>query len=118
VSDVREFICHPCAQKWRDTYTFWRGYLSACPLCGRQCEAICDTQVFADQKEMKGLFDGPLFEVDGEHPERTEGDLEAERDTIHDEIAEALGAVEADISDIGDSDADADLEGADSGEGF
>jgi len=82
-------------------------------------QAFCDTQEFADQKEWKGFYDAPLFDFDGEHLDKTEADLESERDVIHDEIAEALGAVEADASDEdsdGDEDADADA-GAES-DGF
>ena len=67
---------------------------------------------------MAGLYDGPLFNFDDKDLEKTEADLEAERDVIHDEIAEALGAVEADTSDISDCDSDAESDGDDSGEGF
>jgi hypothetical protein len=118
MSSTREFICYPCGQLWHDEYTFWRGYLSPCPLCGEQCQAVCDTQVFADQQEMAGFYEAPLFDFREKTPEKTEADLEAERDLIHDEIVEALGAVEADMSDVDDSEADTDSEGAENGEGF
>jgi hypothetical protein len=65
---------------------------------------------------MEGLYDGPLFGFEVEDYEKTEADLEAERDLIHDEIAEALGAVECETYDA-DEDSDAD-EDADSGDGF
>jgi hypothetical protein len=73
--------------------------------------------VYADQQEMAGLYDGPLFNFDDEELEKTEADLEAERDLIHDEIAEALGAVEADVSD-GDSDGDEDADAGNGSDGF
>jgi hypothetical protein len=78
---------------------------------------VGDTEVFADQEEMRGVFiDGPIFDFDTEGDERTEEDLEAERDLIHDEIAEAVGAVESDASDE-DADADEDADGDGSGDG-
>jgi hypothetical protein len=46
------------------------------------------------------------------------GNLEAERDLIHDEIAEALGAVEADTSDIDDGGADAEADTDEGGGDF
>lgn len=67
---------------------------------------------------MDGLYDGPLFDFEVDNYEKAEADLEAERDVIHDEIAEALGTVEADTSDINGCDADAESDGDDSGEGF
>lgn len=118
MSGVQQFICYPCGKSWQDKYTFWRGYRSPCPLCGKLCEAFCDTQVFADQKEMRGLYDGPLFDFDDEGLEKTEADLEAERDLIHDEITEALGAVEADTSDIDDDGADAEADADEGGGDF
>jgi len=66
---------------------------------------------------MEGLYDGPLFHFENESYEITETDLEAERGQIRDEIAEALGAVEADTSDT-DSEADADSDSDASSEGF
>jgi hypothetical protein len=124
MSSIQEFVCHECTLYWRDKYAFWNGYQSTCPQCGKSCEAVCDTQEYADQQEMMASYDRPLVDhrslVDYEHEdhEKTEADLEAERDLIHDEIVEALGAVEADMSDIDDSEAGTDSEGADNGEGF
>jgi hypothetical protein len=118
MSCFQQFICYPCGQSWQDKYTFWNGYRSPCPLCGKLCEAFCDTQVFADQKEIDSLYDAPLFGFDSEGPEKTEADLEAERDLIHDEIAEALGAVEADTSDIHDGSAEAEADTDEAGGGF
>jgi hypothetical protein len=121
MSGVQEFVCHDCTQFWRDEYSFWNGYQSTCPRCGKSCEAVCDTQVFADQQEMEGLYDGPLFDFEGETAERTEADLESERDQIRDEICEALGAVEPETSDAdedSDTDEDADGDADGSGDGF
>ncbi len=123
MSSVQEFVCHDCMRFWRDKYSFWNGYQSTCPRCGKACEAVCDTQVYADQQEMEGLFDGPLFDIEAESYEKSYGksevDLEAERDQIHDEIAEALGAVESETSDADeDSDTDQDADGDGSGDGF
>src|ERR1700719_1904878 len=121
---TQKFICYPCGRSWRDPYSVWRGYLSRCPGCGRACQAFCDTEVFADQQEMEGLLiDGPPLDPDTESDERTEADLEGERDKIHDEICEALGAVESETSDAdedsdADGDADADGDGDSSGDGF
>ena len=126
MSGIQEFICYPCGQSWQDTYSFWRGYRSPCPLCGRACQAFRDTEVFTDQQEMEGLLiDGPPLDPDIESDERTEADLEAERDQIRDEIGEALGAVESETSDAEadsdtdeDADGDADGDGDASGDGF
>jgi hypothetical protein len=119
MSGVQEFVCHDCMRFWRDKYSFWNGYQATCPRCGKACEAVCDTQVFADQQEMEGLFDGPLFDFEAESYEKAEADLEGERDQIRDEISEALGAVESEASDADeDSDADGDAGGDDSGDGF
>jgi hypothetical protein len=114
MSTVQEFVCYDCAQFWRDKYSFWNGYQSACPRCGRSCEAVCDTQAFADQKEMRGVYDRPLCDF-REGYGRTEADLEAERDLIHDEIVEALGAVESASEADEDSDGDEDADGDDGG---
>ena len=111
MSDVQEFVCDDCMLFWRDKYTFWNGYQSACPSCGKACKAVCDTQVFDDEREMAGVYDGRLLNREAGNYEKTEADLEAERDQIRDEIVEALGAVEA------ESDVDADADGDDS-EGF
>lgn len=122
MSGVQQFVCHDCTLFWRDEYSFWNGYQSTCPRCGKSCEAVCDTQVFADQQEMEGLLiDGPPLDLDIESDERTEADLESERDQIRDEIAEALGAVESENSDAdedSDGDEDADSDGDGSGDGF
>jgi hypothetical protein len=119
MSSVQEFVCHDCALFWRDKYSFWNGYQSTCPRCGKACEAVCDTQVYADQQEMEGVYEGPLVDFEGESHEKAEADLEAERDQIRDEISEALGAVESEASDADeDSDADGDADGDDSGDGF
>lgn len=118
MSDLQDFVCHDCPYLWRDKYSFWNGYQSTCPRCGNACPAVCDTQVFVDQEEWKGFYDGPLFDFEAEGQEKTEADLEGERDQIHDEIAEALGAIEADESDVDDADADADSDAASGGEGF
>ena len=121
MSGIQEFNCYPCGRSWQGTYSFWRGYLSPCPVCGRACQAFCDTEVFADQQEMQGLLiDGPPLDPDIESDERTEADLEAERDQIHDEIAEALGAVESENSEAdeeSDTDEDADGDGNSDGDG-
>jgi hypothetical protein len=114
MSGVQEFVCYDCSQFWRDKYSFWNGYQSACPLCGKSCEAVCDTQAFADQKEMRGLYDRPLHDY-REGYGRTEADLEAERDLIHDEIVEALGAAESTSEADEDSDSDQDADGDDGG---
>lgn len=120
MSRIEEFVCHDCTQFWRDKYSFWNGYQSTCPLCGKACDAVCDTQMYADQQEMRGLYDRPLHDYRDKYrdksDERTEDDLEAERELIHDEIVEALGAIET--SDIDDCDADADSDADDAGEGF
>jgi hypothetical protein len=112
MSSVQEFTCQDCAQFWRDKYSFWNGYRSACPRCGKACDAVCDTQVHSDQQEMAGFYDGPLFDFESEDYEKTEADLDAERDVIHDEIAEAIGAVGSETSGADeDSDGDEDAEG-------
>ncbi len=116
MSSVQVFVCHDCAQSWRDKYSFWNGYQSTCPRCGKACEAVCDSQVFADQREWKGFYDAPVFDFEDAGREKTEADLEADRDVIHDEIAEALGAVETDVSDP-DSDADEDGDSGAEGDG-
>jgi len=120
MSGVQEFVCYSCAQFWRDKYSFWNGYQSTCPRCGKSCEAVCDTQVYADEQEMEGiLIDGPPLDPDIESDERTEADVEAGRGQIRDEIAEALGAVEFEISNADeDADSDADADGDDSDDGF
>lgn len=82
------FSCPECGTTWRDEYTFWHGYTSTCPNCGLECQAIVDV----DSSLSDFCSGDPLFE----DLERTEKDIEAERDIIHDEIAEALGAAEAD----------------------
>ena len=72
--------------------------------------------LYGDQK-IVGLYGGPLFDFEVDNYEKTEANLEAESDLIHDEIAEALGAIEAVASAISGSDAD-DPGGDDCGEGF
>jgi|SRR5665213_984865 len=117
---TEKFICYSCGRSWQDTYSFWRGYHSPCPGRGRACQAFCDTEVFVDQEEMAGLvIDGPPLDPDIED-ERTEADLEVERGQIHDEIAEALGAVGSApaTDDDSDTEGDADADGGDSGDGF
>ena len=119
MSSVQKFVCHDCAQYWWDKYSFWNGYRSACPLCGKSCIAVCDTQEYDDQREMEALYDSrPLFIVDDEDFEKSEADLEGERDLIRDEIMEALGAIEGDTSDIDDSGEDTDSDADASSEGF
>jgi hypothetical protein len=44
MSDVQGFFCQDCMLFWRDKYSFWNGYQSTCPCCGKACEAVCDTQ--------------------------------------------------------------------------
>jgi hypothetical protein len=112
---VQEFVCYRCDIWWHDKYSFWRGYQSSCPRCGKSCRAIRDTLEYADQREMEYTgFDigGPLFEDEESGAEKTEADLEAERGQIHEEIAEALESVGAETSDI-----DADVEGAGADDG-
>ena len=73
------FYCEPCNVSWYDDCTFWNGYLSPCPQCGENREAVIHTDFsFTDP----GMMDAPLFDL----AERSEEDLEAERDIIHDEI--------------------------------
>jgi len=123
MSSREQFVCFPCGHCWYDTYSLWQGYMSSCPRCGRNCQAYRDTEMFADRQEMAGLgVYGPLFDdPDFYGYEKTEEDLEAERDQIHDEIAESLGAVESVTSgadeDIG-ADADVGADGEASGEGL
>jgi len=118
MSNREEFVCFPCGQWWFDTYSLWRGYVSPCPHCGRSCKAYCDTDVFADHQEAESvrryetLYDAPCFD----EFEKTEESLEAERGEIHDEIAESIAAVEADVGDDQDADSDGDGEG-DTGDG-
>ena len=108
-----QFYCEPCNVSWYDDCTFWNGYLSSCPQCGENREAIINTDFsFTDPR----MMDGPVFDLaeragEDQAAERSEGDLEAERDIIHDEIAEALGSVGA----VGGADADED--GDSEGEG-
>jgi hypothetical protein len=86
---MKRFSCAQCDLTWTDTYSFWRAYQSPCPQCGTYCDALeNETNEYHDPRMMDAL----------EFPsrERTEEDLEAERETIHDEIAEALGSAEAD----------------------
>ncbi len=91
------FSCSECCITWRDEYTFWHGYTSPCPSCGLECRAIIDD----DSARLSDFCSGdPLYEA----VERTEEDIEAERETIHEEIAEALGAAEAD--DAGNTESD------------
>lgn len=112
MSGTEEFFCFPCAHWWRDTYSLWRAYLSNCPRCGSSRQAYRDTDVFADRREMESLprydtlYDAPAFD----QFEKTEEGLEDERDQIHDEIAEALGAVESDVSGA-DQESDSDQDG-------
>lgn len=104
---TREFVCFSCGQWWQDEYSFWRGYCSPCPACGKDCPAFCDTEVFADQEEMGG--NGLLANVDDN--EGIEADLEAEGSRTHGEIIQARGPAEVnttDIEDDGDADEDAD----------
>ena len=114
---VEEFVCYPCGAHWHDKYSFWRGYQSFCPWCGESRRAIRDARREDDNRRaIKHTgFDiaGPLFESEENGAEETEGDLVAEQGQIHDEIAEALGSVDAETSDI---DADAEGSGADAGE--
>lgn len=85
------FSCPECYITWRDEYTFWHSYTSTCPNCGRECRATIDSS-----SSLSDLCSGDhLFEA----VERTEEDIEAQRETIHDEIAEALGAADADDAD-------------------
>ena len=94
---TQTFSCPECYITWCDEYTFWRGYTSMCPNCDRECRAVVDD----DRSCLSDFCSGdPLFE----DLERTEEDIESERETIHEEIAEALGAAEAD--DAGDAEAD------------
>jgi hypothetical protein len=95
---TQTFSCPECYITWHDEYTFWHGYTSTCPNCGRECQATID-----DSSSLSDFCSGdPLFE----DVDRAEEDIEAEGDAIHDEIPEALGAAEADAS------GDADGEGA------
>lgn len=93
---TERFFCPECCITWRADYTFWHGYTSTCPNCGLECQATIDVDT-----PLSDFCSGdPLFDDVG----RTEKDIEAERDTIHDEIADALGAAEAD--DAGDAEND------------
>jgi hypothetical protein len=112
MSSIQEFVCDGCTLYWRDKYSFWNVYQSACPQCGKLCGAVCDTQMYADQQEMAGLYNGPLFNTDDEDFEQSEADLEGERDLIRDEIVEALGAIESETGQAHeDSDTDEDANG-------
>ena len=105
-----QFYCEACNISWYDSCTFWNGYLSTCPQCGQNREALINTDFsFTD----RGLMDSPVFDL----AERSEEDLEAERDTIHDEIAEAIGAAGAPGGTDALGDADADQDADSEGEG-
>lgn len=104
---MKWFSCPRCDVTWEDAYTLWRGYCSSCPSCGRSCEAIEDTEEYHDRRYMDCL-EFPSKENSGE--EKTEEDLEAERETIHDEIAEALAAAEHDTDTDAETDIDADAD--------
>ena len=95
---MKRFHCAECDVIWTDTYSFWLAYQTPCPRCGVYCDAVeDDIDEYRDPRMMDVL--------EFRSRDRTEEDLEAERETIHDEIAEALGAADADQS------AEADAEG-------
>ena len=104
---IQEFVCYPCGAHWHDKYSFWSGYQSLCPWCGESRPAVRDIREYTDRREIEYAgFDiaGPLFEFE---ENVAEGDLEAEPDQIHDEMAavsESLGTAT--------SDPDVDVEGA------
>ena len=101
---TERFFCPECYITWHDKYTFWHGYTSMCPNCGLECEATIDD----DTSLSDFCSGGPFFDDVG----RTEQDVEAERDAIHDEIVEALGATEAFGAADTDETGEADGEGA------
>ena len=63
---------------------------------------------------MRGIYDRPLCDF-RERYGKTEADLEDERDLIHEEIAEALGAAESTSEADEDSDGDQEADGDDGG---
>ena len=73
----------------------------------------------SDENELRGLYDAPLLDFEDDNVEKTETDQEAERDLARDEIVEALGADEADVSDVADDgEADQDGDGDADGDNF
>jgi hypothetical protein len=101
---TERFFCPECCITWRADYTFWHGYTSTCPNCDLECQPTIEIDT-----SLSDFCSGdPLIEDVG----RTEKDIEAERDTIHDEIAEALGATDALGAAETDATGDGDGEGA------
>ena len=112
---VQEFVCYRCDEWWYDKYSFWRGYQSSCPRCGKSRRAFRDVLENDEERVTDYIgfdVDGAVLEFEENGAEKNGGDLEVEPEHMHDSIAEALGSVEAETSDI-----DPGVEGADADAG-